>query len=98
MDSTHSRPPFFRTFPEGIIHDWDGTDNIRVEGRSFDWNRNWSYDWRPEPEQGGAGDFPFSEPEMRAIAGFIHGRPNLFGILGYHNGPAAVLRPPSPVG
>ncbi|MBN1670873.1 MAG: hypothetical protein JXR37_07565 [Kiritimatiellae bacterium] len=90
-----SKPPFYRTLPEGLIHDWDGSDEIRVEGRGFDWNRNWSYDWRPEPEQGGAGDFPFSEPEMRALAEFMHGRPNLFGVLGYHTGPAAVLRPPS---
>ena len=90
-----SAGPFYRTLPEGLIHDWDGTDNIRVEGRSFDWNRNWSYDWRPEPEQGGAGDFPFSEPEMRALAEFIHRLSNVFGVLGYHTGPAAVLRPPS---
>lgn len=90
-----STGPFYRTLPEGIIHDWDGTDNIRVEGRSFDWNRNWSYDWRPEPEQGGAGDFPFSEPEMRDMAEFIHSHSNIFGVLGYHTGPAATLRPPS---
>jgi len=86
---------FYRLLPEGLIHDWDGSDNIRVEGRSLDWNRNWSYDWRPEPEQPGAGDFPFSEPEMRAMAEFIHSHPNLFAILGYHTGPGAVLRPPS---
>jgi len=90
-----SKPPFYRTFPEGRIHDWDGTDNLRIEGRRFDWNRNWSYDWRPEPEQGGAGDFPFSEIEMRSLAEFIHSRPNLFGALGYHNGPNGVLRAPS---
>lgn len=90
-----SKPPFYRTLPEGMIHDWDGTDHIAVEGRSFDWNRNWSYDWRPEPEQWGAGDFPFSEVEMRAMAEFIFGHPNLFAILGYHTGPNAVLRPPS---
>lgn len=96
VQRTHrSRPPFFHVFPEGLIHDWDGTDTIAVEGRGLDWNRNWSYDWRPEPEQWGAGDFPFSEPEMRAIAEFIHGRPNLFAVLGYHTGPNAVLRPPS---
>ena len=90
-----SQPPFYRVLPEGEIHDWDGTDHLLVEGRSFDWNRNWSYDWRPEPEQHGAGDFPFSEPEMRHIARFIHAHPNLFAVLGYHNGPNAVLRPPS---
>jgi hypothetical protein len=96
VQRTHlSKPPFYRVFPEGLIHQWDGSDSIAVEGRSFDWNRNWSYDWRPEPEQWGAGDFPFSEPEMRAFAEFIHGRPNLFAVLGYHTGPNAVLRPPS---
>ena len=90
-----SEPPFYRMLPEGVIHKWDGTDNIYVGGKKLDWNRNWSHDWRPEPEQAGAGDFPFSEPEMRAIAEYIHNRPNIFGILGYHNGPAGVLRPPS---
>lgn len=87
--------PFYRVLPEGEIYQWDRTDHISIDGRSFDWNRNWSYDWRPEPEQHGAGDFPFSEPEMRHMAEFIHSRPNLFGVLGYHTGPAAVLRPPS---
>ncbi len=87
--------PYYRQFPEGIINDWDGGEDIHVESRAYDWNRNWSYDWRPEPEQWGAGDFPFSEPEMRAIAEFMHGHANLFAVLGYHTGPAAVLRPPS---
>ncbi len=90
-----SKGPFYRVLPEGDIYQWDDTDHISTGGRSFDWNRNWSYDWRPEPEQHGAGDFPFSEPEMRYIAEFIHSRLNLFGVLGYHTGPAAVLRPPS---
>lgn len=90
-----SQGPFYRVLPEGIIHQWDGSEKIRQGGRGFDWNRNWSYDWRPEPEQGGAGDFPFSETEMRHMGEFVHGHPNLFGVLGYHTGPAAVLRPPS---
>lgn len=90
-----SHGPFYRVLPEGLIHQWDGSRNLRVEGRSYDWNRNWSYDWRPEPEQPGAGDFPFSEKEMRQIGEFIHGRSNIFGVLGYHTGPNAVLRPPS---
>ena len=90
-----SKGPFYRQYPEGTIYQWDGSDRIAVEGRRLDWNRNWSYDWRPEPEQPGAGDYPFSEIEMRHLVTFIHSRPNLFGVLGYHTGPAAVLRPPS---
>jgi hypothetical protein len=87
--------PTYRLLPEGLIHDWDGSEHIHIEGRRYDWNRNWSYDWRPEPEQVGAGDFPFSEVEMRAVAEFLHGHPHIFGVLGYHTGPAAMLRPPS---
>jgi len=90
-----SKGPFYRLIPEGEINNWDGCDNISIDGRRFDWNRNWSYDWRPEPEQYGAGDFPFSEKEMHHIAEFIHSKSNIFGVLGYHTGPAAVLRPPS---
>ena len=90
-----SKGPFYRVLPEGTIHEWDGSDKIQIEGRGFDWNRNWSYDWRPEPEQSGVGDFPFSETEMRHMGEFMHSHPNLFGVLGYHTGPAAVLCPPS---
>ena len=104
-----SKGPFYRVFPEGRIHAWDGSDRIKVGGlhswfgndpdkvggRSFDWNRNWSYNWRTESEQAGAGDFPFSEPEMRHLAEFIHSHPNLFGILGYHTGYASIVRAPA---
>jgi len=90
-----SKGTFYKLMPEGEINDWDGSDKISIDGRGFDWNRNWSYDWRPEPEQHGAGDFPFSEQEMRCMAEFIHSKPNIFAVLGYHTGPAAVLRPPS---
>ena len=90
-----STGPFYKVYPEGEILAWDGSDDIAVEGRSIDWNRQWAFDWRPEPEQHGAGDFPYSEPEMHHLARFVAAHPNLFGILGYHTGPAAMLRPPS---
>ncbi len=90
-----SKGPFYRLMVEGNIYGWDGSDRISADGRSLDWNRNWSYDWRPEPEQPGAGDFPFSEKEMRCLAEFMHEKTNLFSVLGYHTGPAAILRPPS---
>ena len=50
VQRTHqSRAPFYRVFrrqssPLGRHR------RHAVEGR-MDWNRNWSYDWRPEPEQ-----------------------------------------------
>jgi hypothetical protein len=90
--------PFYKVYPEGEVLNWDGSDNLRGEDRHIDWNRQWSSDWKPEPEQGGSGDFPYSEPEMRHFAQFIAARRNVFGILGYHTGPAAFLRPPSTPG
>lgn len=101
--------PYYRTFPEGHIHDWDGNDRIRVAGfdaflthrpdiaagRSFDWNRNWSYGWRPEGEQQGAGDYPFSEVAMRQFVEFLHRYPKIFGMVGYHCGHPSIIRPPA---
>ncbi len=90
-----SKGPFYKVFTEGEIHNWDGSLDIRNGWRSIDWNRQWPYDWQPEPGQAGAGDFPLSEMEMHHLAEFISARPNLFGLLSYHTGPAALLRPPS---
>ncbi|MFW6059459.1 MAG: M14 family metallopeptidase [Phycisphaeraceae bacterium] len=88
--------PFYRIWPEGFIHDFDGNvHNIRVEHHSLDWNRQWAHNWRPEPEQRGSGDFPFSEPEMRHLAEFLAAHTNLIGMVGYHTGAASILRPPS---
>ena len=110
VDRRASSPsPYYRVFPEGMIHDWDGTDAVRMagldsfypggkevhDGRSFDFNRNWSYDWRNENEQSGAGDFPFSEPEMHALAKLLFSTPRLFGMVGYHCGNASIIRGPS---
>ncbi len=86
--------PFYFVYSEGLVYDWDGGP-IGGAGRSADFNRNWGANWHPEYEQGGAGDFPFSQPEMHAIAEFVYAHPNLFGILGYHCGGNSVLRPPS---
>jgi hypothetical protein len=47
---------------------------------------NWS------ESQNGSGDFPFSEVEMRHLAHFIHSKPKIFGIMGYHTGVYCVLR------
>ncbi len=102
-----SSGPFYRVFPEGLIHDWDDGDCILqggmqsfipstrelAGGRTFDWNRNWPYNWRPE--QIGAGDYPFSELELRHFADFLFAHHRIFAILGYHCGHASVIRPPA---
>lgn len=86
--------PFYFVYNEGMVHDWDGGPIVNAE-RSADFNRNWGANWHPEYEQGGAGDFPFSQPEIRSLAEFVYAHPNIFGILGFHCGCDSVLRPPS---
>ncbi len=86
--------PFYRVYTEGLIEDWDGGEP-RDATHHRDFNRNWGANWRPDHQQYGAGDFPFSEPEMRAIAEFVAAHPNLYGALGFHTGSNAVLRPPA---
>ena len=87
--------PYYDVFPEGLINDWDGSLDLTLDGRGVDWNRNWSYDWRPEPKQWGAGDFPFSEPEMRSLAEFMFSHRNIFQVISYHTGGRRILRAPS---
>ena len=84
--------PFYRMHAEGMIQDYDGGPITRGY-RSYDFNRNWPMNWRPEHEQGGASDFPFSHPEMHAIGTFLLQHRNVFAGIDFHCGSNAILRP-----
>ncbi|MBK8541172.1 MAG: carboxypeptidase [Ardenticatenia bacterium] len=86
---------YYRVFAEG-----------RFEGRydghlihpapalpGLDFNRNFPNGWRPEGEQGGAGDFPGSEPEIQAVLRFFAAHRTIFGALTLHTFSRALLRP-----
>ncbi len=79
--------------PEGIDNDGDGQINEDGPG-GYDMNRNWPADWQPQPLQHGAGDYPLSWPETRAIADFILAHPNIAGVQAYHNAGGMILRGP----
>ncbi|RME73301.1 MAG: carboxypeptidase [Planctomycetota bacterium] len=85
---------YYRLFPEGRVEDWDGWI-IRtappLEG--LDFNRNFPGSWRPEGDQRGAGDFPGSEPEIRAVLEFMAEHRNIFGAITFHTFSRAILRP-----
>ena len=85
----------FRMVVEGLIHDWDRGPWSDAAFTHLDFNRNWGVNWKPPHQQGGAGRYSFSEPETRALADFVYDHENIFGMLGFHTGPNAVLRPPS---
>lgn len=78
---------------EGIDNDGDG--EINEDGRGgYDLNRNWAYDWQPVYVQYGAKDYPFSQPEPRAVAEFVLAHPNIAGAQSYHNSGGMILRSP----
>jgi murein tripeptide amidase MpaA len=85
---------YYRVFPEGLIENYDGhiiTVAPALEG--LDFNRNFPGAWRPEGEQRGAGDYPGSEPEIRAVIDFMTKHPNVYGAITYHTYSRAILRP-----
>ena len=85
---------YYRVLYEGMVHNWDGaTIPIAHPLYGLDLNRNWPGTWKPENEQFGAGSYPASEPETRAIVQAIAERPNICGYIAYHTMSGVHLRP-----
>ena len=78
---------------EGIDDDGDGRINEDGPGY-YDMNRNWPSGWNPSYLQGGAGEYPLSHQETRAIASFIVDHPNIAGVQAFHNAGGMILRGP----
>ena len=59
---------YYRILPEGTVEDYDGfTLRLKKAKQGLDLNRNFPASWRQEFEQMGAGPYPTSEPEVRAL-------------------------------
>jgi murein tripeptide amidase MpaA len=85
---------YYFLMPEGTIQNWDGgAVRIAPDLMGLDVNRNFPADWAPHWEQQGAGEFPLSEPETRALAEFLVAHPNIHGSQHFHTQSAAILRP-----
>lgn len=78
---------------EGIDNDGDGQINEDGIG-GYDMNRNFPSGWMPNYIQGGAGEYPFSFPECRAVGEFILAHPNIAGVQDFHNAGGMLLRGP----
>ncbi|MCP4727644.1 MAG: hypothetical protein GY863_21575, partial [bacterium] len=61
----------------------------------LDINRNWPAQWKQEYVQRGAGIYPLSEPETRAVADFLFSHPNITGIVNHHMAGNFLYRPPN---
>jgi len=87
---------YYFLLPEGTIQNWDGgAVKIAPDLMGLDVNRNFPADWAPYWEQHGAGEYPLSEPETRALAAFLVAHPNIHGAQHFHTQSAAILRPPT---
>ncbi len=88
--------PFYRVYPEGHIVNFDGhhipTPNYLGDTQT-DYNRNFPYQWGSEDVQRGAGAYPGSEPETRAILEFVSAHPNIYTWVNYHTFGGVFLRP-----
>ncbi|HEX6662494.1 MAG TPA: M14 family metallopeptidase [Gaiellaceae bacterium] len=86
--------PFYRLLGEGRIENYDGvTIKIPPPLEGLDLNRNFPAEWAPEGEQRGAGPYPTSEPEVRAMVEAVTARPNITGHIAYHTFSGVHLRP-----
>ncbi len=88
---------YFRVMPEGTLRNYDG-QSIRLAGaggraQGLDLNRNFPAGWRQEFEQLGAGPYPTSEPEVRAVVEFFTTHPNICGGTSIHTFSGVLLRP-----
>jgi len=91
----------YLTSQEGIDNDGDGRINEDGIG-GLDLHRNYPENWRPRKEltgrgytQGGAGEYPLSETETRAVVEFLLSHPNVSVVNSMDTSVPMHLRPPS---
>ena len=85
---------YYRVLPEGTLAHYDGlTVNVNRDVEGLDLNRNFPNAWRQEFEQTGAGPYPGSEPEVKAMMDFIVGHPNIGAAVSFHTHSGVILRP-----
>ena len=85
---------YYRVMPEGTLQQFDGVNiNANKDPEGLDLNRNFPAYWRQEFEQVGAGPYPTSEPEVRAMVDFIVQHPNIGAAVSFHTHSGVILRP-----
>lgn len=85
---------YYRLLPEGTLKHYDGLRvSVNRDPEGLDLNRNFPSQWRQEFEQAGAGPYPTSEPEVRAMVDFVAAHPNIGAAISFHTHSGVILRP-----
>jgi murein tripeptide amidase MpaA len=85
---------YYRLLSEGLLEDYDGyIIKLARPLEGLDFNRNFPFEWRTEGEQYGAGPYPTSEPEIRALVNFVVNHPNINLAITFHTFSRVILRP-----
>ena len=85
---------YYRVMPEGMLKNYDGLKiSTNPDREGLDLNRNFPAYWRQEFEQSGAGPYPTSEPEVRAMVDFVTKHRNIGAAISYHTHSGVILRP-----
>jgi murein tripeptide amidase MpaA len=85
---------YYRILPEGKVLQHNGVEfKLNPDREGLDLNRNFPSDWRQEYKQMGAGPYPTSEPEVRAMVDFVCRHPNIGAAVSFHTHSGVILRP-----
>lgn len=87
---------FYDIYPEGILESYDGDENLKTKKAEWglDFNRNFPLGWFPDSRQPGAGKYPLSNPENKALVDFALAHNNIGGAAIGHTSGGMLLYPP----
>ncbi len=87
---------YYNLYMEGEILGYDGAHiQLAPEKWGLDFNRNYPYNWLGEHGQRGAGPYPLSNPETKAVAEFILAHKNIVNAATGHTPGGIILYPPA---
>ena len=86
---------FYDVFVEGIMDNYNGVNLYQKKAEwGLDFNRNYPYGWYNEVRQSGAGYYPLSNAENKAVVDFVLKHPNIGAVLTMHTSGGVLLYPP----